>query len=408
MLFSFPPEDSLFGRAVPREIASVRARDTRLRAARRNLRDRFPHADLLRQQDVRVKGVSNEAWFAYRDGRAAASAPSTAWWEERGVARVVANASGRLTHPNAACRALLGIPRSDGQLPMTRDFMPETTCRELADGAEWLAGIHDGTSSTIVRSASNGVIDAEFRVVRDGAGSGRHDLWLRTFADRDADDDRRAISASPIARLSAAHQHLLLSAGTRRRLVAGERLRASVAGEPWAVLVVAGIVRLYVSTEGLEPTFQYGSQGSLLGTHSLGADESLALGFQTVTPSTVIQLDADRVVELAESDLPFARALAFDAQHLLQATLRLYAVRSAANLSQRLAREIMMLADLEPGVPLVSVTAQQLAECVGSIRESVGRTLADFRRRGWVATTYHGVIVLDPGALRALGAVDIA
>jgi CRP/FNR family transcriptional regulator len=291
---------------------------------------------------------------------------------------------------------------------MARDFMPETTCRELADGAEWLPDVRDGTSRTTVRSVDHGVMDAEFRAVWDGAGAGRHELWLRTFADRDADDERRAITSSPVAKLSPAHHQHLLSAGTRRRLAAGERLRASVAGEPWAVLVVAGIVRLYVSTEGLEPTFQYGSQGSLLGTHSVGVGERLALGFQTVTPSTVIQLDAASVAELAESDLPFARALASDARHLLQATLRLYAVRSAANLSQRLAREIMMRADLEPGVSLVSVTAQQLAECVGSIRESVGRTLADFRRRGWVATTYHGVIVLDPGALRALGAVDIA
>ena len=47
------------------------------------------------------------------------------------------------------------------------------------------------------------------------------------------------------------------------------------------------------------------------------------------------------------------------------------------------------------------VTEQQLADSVGSIRESVSRAMGDFRRHGWVATTRYGLIPLDADALRA-------
>ena len=78
--------------------------------------------------------------------------------------------------------------------------------------------------------------------------------------------------------------------------------------------------------------------------------------------------------------------------------------RASFSLPQRLAREILLLADLQPDEVLVPVTEQQLADGVGSIRESIGRTIGEFRRNAWLATTRHGVIVLDAQSLRHLSA----
>jgi CRP-like cAMP-binding protein len=65
-----------------------------------------------------------------------------------------------------------------------------------------------------------------------------------------------------------------------------------------------------------------------------------------------------------------------------------------------LPREILLLAEMEHSLPLVPVTEQQLADGVGSLRESVARAIAGLRRRGWLATTRYGIIVLDAVALR--------
>jgi CRP-like cAMP-binding protein len=87
--------------------------------------------------------------------------------------------------------------------------------------------------------------------------------------------------------------------------------------------------------------------------------------------------------------------------------VRSFAGRSATNLKQRLAREIMLLSDLQPEDKLVSVTEQQLADGVGSIRESIGRTIGDLRREGSIATTRHGLFVLDGAILRRAGDVGL-
>ena len=55
----------------------------------------------------------------------------------------------------------------------------------------------------------------------------------------------------------------------------------------------------------------------------------------------------------------------------------------------------------------VPVTEQQLADGVGSIRESIGRSIGDLRRDGSIATTRHGLLILDKDRLRNLGSVGM-
>jgi CRP-like cAMP-binding protein len=179
-----------------------------------------------------------------------------------------------------------------------------------------------------------------------------------------------------------------------------------VAGEPWAVLVVSGIVRLYLGTDGVEPTLLHGTHGALLGTHWVPTDESFAVGLQSVTPATLLQLPSLRVPELLASDPGFATAVRDEGQAQLHELIGSFAARTGLSLPERLAREILVLADLQPDQVLVPVTEQQLADAIGSIRESIGRTIADFRRDGWLATTRHGVIVLDRAALSRLARLN--
>ena len=48
----------------------------------------------------------------------------------------------------------------------------------------------------------------------------------------------------------------------------------------------------------------------------------------------------------------------------------------------------------------------QLADGLGSIRESVARTIGDFRRHGWIITTRYGIVLRDREAVAAYGAVS--
>ena len=232
-------------------------------------------------------------------------------------------------------------------------------------------------------------------------GTGDYRIEARTLDERDAALTRAAIALG-LGAASSAERKKLLGQGTRHELGPGEGLGAQGHGH-WAVLVLAGIVRLLVRADGVEPTLAYAGHGALLGSHLMPSDDSVPIDFQALTPSVVMQLPAQSILDLIQTEGPFTRSVVDHAQTLMGSTVSTLAARSSSDLPERLAREIVLLSELYPSRGLIPVTEQQLADGVGSIRKSVARTLGGFRRRGWVATTNHGLIVLDDDELRRSG-----
>jgi CRP/FNR family transcriptional regulator len=253
-----------------------------------------------------------------------------------------------------------------------------------------------------LRLPSGQRLDIEFHVRPDGAPQ-RFEVALRSLADRDRANDWMALGQSALGSMPTALLKELSRSGIRRKLGSGERLATSLTDDAWVVLITAGIMRLYVAMDGYEPTLAYGNRGSLFGTHAFVPDEALLLGLQAVTPSVVLQLSTRRVGELAKSNRTFARALSGDVQLQLREVVRSLAAHAAGDLRQRLAREIVVLSDLHAHDELLPVTEQQLADGIGSIRESIGRSIGDLRRDGSIATTRHGLLILDKGRLREAG-----
>jgi CRP-like cAMP-binding protein len=403
---SIPGTDTLFRHTVDRHVRSVRWRGATLRAARRSLRQRYPDAELSCQGDGGIRGESVELWFAYRDGRTEANAPQARWWDDRGLARVVVAATGRLIGANAPCRRLLGLnPGNAGALTLCDLVSPELY-QELWLESKRLSPTETLDGSLPLRLPSGRRLDIEFHARRDGTAR-RFEVAMRSIADRDRANDQMALEQSALGSMPAALLTELLRSGVRRKLRSGERLAKSLTDDAWVVLVTAGVMRLYVAMDGYEPTLAYGNAGSLFGTHAMDRSDTFLLGLQSVTPSVVLQLSVRRVQELAKSNTAFARALSEDVQIHLREVVRSFAAHAAGNLRQRLAREIARLSDLEADDEFVSVTEQQLADGVGSIRESIGRSIGDLRRDGSIATTRHGLLILDKGRLRIVGSVGM-
>jgi CRP-like cAMP-binding protein len=396
-----PPTDRLFRRVADRQVRSVRLKGTTLRAARRALRLRYPGAELSRQRDVTVRGKPIELWFAYRDGRTQALATSGRWSDQKGWATIVVEASGRLARADARSRRLLELP--SGRIPSVSlaDLVSRELRQEICVASRSLTSQPEFGGAVPVRLPTGKRLDIEFAGKSDGPQ--RVSLSIRTYADRDEANDRRAFAQSSLGSMSPAIQKELLRSSTRRKLAPGERLVAPLAEDSWVVLVTAGIVRLFIAMDGFEPTILYGNAGSLFGSHAMVAPEPLLVGLQSVTPSVVLQLSARRVEELTGSNRAFGRAVSTDLQLQLQELVRAFAARPAASLRQKLAREIMRLSDLQPSDRLLAVTEQQLADGVGSIRESIGRSIGDLRREGCIATTRYGLLILDKGKLREAG-----
>jgi CRP/FNR family transcriptional regulator len=337
-------------------------------------------------------------WFAYRDGRSAVLAPEASWWDDRGLARAVVDGSGRLVGSNARCRDLLDVNPRDAATMSLRDLVSPELFRELLRESMRRPASETWVGSLPLRLPRRQRLDIEFHVRPDTRQ--RFKVTMRSFADRDRANDWLALRQSALGSVPATLLKELFRSGTRRVLGSGERFAKSLTDDAWVVLVTAGIMRLYLALDGSEPTLAYGNFGSLFGTHAVVPADTLLLGLQAVTPGVVLQLSARRVAEMAESNPTFMRALSGDVQLQLREVVRSFGEHAAGDLRQRLARQIGVLSDLHAHDELVPVTEQQLADGVGSIRESIGRSIGDLRRGGSIATTRHGLLVLDKSRLR--------
>jgi CRP-like cAMP-binding protein len=401
-IVSIPAMDQLFRHTVDRLVRSARKRGGTLRGVRKALRERYPESELSCQRGGNIRGKSVDVWFAYREGRAEAIAPQASWWDERGLARGVLDTSGRLTRANAAFRRLLELPPEDGGAITVRDIVSRELLQEISLESKRRPTREAWVGSLPLRLQSGRRVDVEFNVRRDRTRQG-FDVVVRSLADRDRANDWIALEQSPLGSMPVAVLTELFRDGVRRKLGSGERLATSLTDDAWVVVITAGIVRLYVALDGYEPTLAYGNFGSLFGTHVFVPTETFLLGLQAVTPSVMLQLSTRRVTELAKSKPAFAQALSGDVQLQLREVVRSFAAHAAGDLLQRLAREIVVLSDLHTDDEHLPVTEQQLADGIGSIRGSVGRSVGDLRRDGLIATTRHGLLVLDKDGLREAG-----
>jgi CRP-like cAMP-binding protein len=244
----------------------------------------------------------------------------------------------------------------------------------------------------------------EFRIDWDAGGQDRHRFAARTFDERSAAHYERALRDSSLGVLPLGRRAEILQSSRLTTLERGQRLRESIVGGPWTALVVCGVARLYVARDSVEPTVKHAPPGTLLGSHIGPEGSPLVIGLQAVTPCRVVRLDPGRVTRMLEAEGAFSAAIGADAREMLAALIDTYAVRSAARLGRRLARDLSALADLHGEGGFVPVTEQQLADGLGSIRESVARTIGGFRRRGWIATTRYGIFLRDRKAVAAFGA----
>lgn len=401
MLLAHPRDDDLFERIAIHQVRLVDSGSRTMGSARRALRRCYAAADLHRQTGVQIDGVPTTVWFAYRDGRLSAALPTERWWSGSNVATATLQRSGQITSANPEFRTLAGLPPiATGAESVADNFGPDL-CAELRRIVRSLPVAGELRGAMPVRLPWGKKRPLEFHA-EWSTKDGEFRVAIRSLEDRD-DAMTRSAASTGLAAASRTGRQRLMTLARRTELEPGQGLGSRAEGR-WAIVVVAGIVRLFIHADSVEPTLAYASHGALLGSHLVPREDLIPMRLQALTPSVVLQLPAQSIEELMEAEPPFTQAVLNQGQALLGSTISTLAARTAADLPQRLAREVTLLGDLHPTGGLIPVTEQQLADGVGSIRESVARALGAFRRRGWIATTSHGLIVLDGDALRQAAA----
>jgi CRP-like cAMP-binding protein len=165
-------------------------------------------------------------------------------------------------------------------------------------------------------------------------------------------------------------------------------------------LIASGRVQLYRTTgDGRRYVVATLGQGSMFGEESLlggvGPDTSAV----ALEPCTVWTMPRQKALEISSTDAMFGFGLMQAmGQRVLEAENRLEQM-AYSTIASRLAGLLLELGSGDSrGV--VRATHQELADMLGTWRETISKTLQDFRRRGLVASGRRQLTLLDEEGLQ--------
>ncbi|MEH6646302.1 Crp/Fnr family transcriptional regulator [Sulfitobacter sp.] len=147
--------------------------------------------------------------------------------------------------------------------------------------------------------------------------------------------------------------------------------------------------------------------GALFGEISLFDPGDRTATATAVEPSTVLRVGNSDVLDQVRKNPEFA----VDMIHLAGQRLRWMGqqIHEQVFLSMptRLARKVLYLSlEHANGLTKLNMSQAELAEFVGATRESVSKTLAEWKRIGLIEASRGGLVVLDRSALTVLAQPD--
>ncbi|WP_064972443.1 Crp/Fnr family transcriptional regulator [Modestobacter caceresii] len=196
-----------------------------------------------------------------------------------------------------------------------------------------------------------------------------------------------------------------------RTAPAGTLLWSPHEPRPVLFIVKVGSVRIYrLSPEGRRLTLAVLGPGALFGEMEL-IGQRMGEGFaETLEPSVLCLMSEQDVRSMLLSDTRIATRMITGLGRRLAEVEQRLADTVLKTVPQRVAGVLCRLATAAPpetGLfpqrgPHIRLTHEQLAELVGTTRETATKLLGDFRATGLVGLRRGGIVVLDLEGLRAV------
>ena len=165
-------------------------------------------------------------------------------------------------------------------------------------------------------------------------------------------------------------------------------------------LVTRGRVQLYrTGKDGRRLVVAALGPGSMFGEASLLGGQAPSMHAVCLESCTAWILPGEAALEISATDALFGFGLVQAMGQRVRETEDRLAQTAYSTVASRLAALLLELGGDDPH-PAVRATHYELADMLGTWRETVSKTLQDFRRRGWVASGRGKLVVLDREGLR--------
>ena len=205
------------------------------------------------------------------------------------------------------------------------------------------------------------------------------------------------------AGLSEADMTAIGHATTMTRCVRGQQVLSPDDPPDRIHIIKAGRERVdRTSPDGKQLTLDIFEKGTILGDMGLLGQDRIAEAYgEAIDDGVICTITPDELRRLIERYPVIGVNVIRHLSRRLQAAEREIEAMAYQRVDQRLARRLLDLGRRfgvkgEGGTRIdTRLTQQELAELVGTTRETLAHTLADFRRRGLLDAAHHQVVIRD-------------
>ena len=179
-------------------------------------------------------------------------------------------------------------------------------------------------------------------------------------------------------------------------------------------IVKKGRVRVFrITPDGKQLTLDIHEKGTILGDMELLGQDRLPEAYaETIEDAVICTITPDELRRLIERYPTIGINIIQHLSRRLDAAERELEAMAYQRVDQRLARKLLDLSQrfgvkTERGTLIQArLTQQELAEMVGTTRETLAHTLGDFRRHDLIDTEHHQVVIRDAERLAGIAEGD--
>jgi CRP-like cAMP-binding protein len=166
--------------------------------------------------------------------------------------------------------------------------------------------------------------------------------------------------------------------------------------------IIDGKVKKYkVDKEGKEHIIYVANAGEILGYHAILAEDRYPDSASTLEKSRIAFIPKEDFLNTLQQSSVLSKRLLKTLSHEFAVMANSLSVFAQKSVRERLALQLIVLREkykvnFQPGMPVeINISRDDLANIVGTVRESAVRILTEFKEAGILETKGRKIIVLD-------------
>jgi CRP-like cAMP-binding protein len=213
-------------------------------------------------------------------------------------------------------------------------------------------------------------------------------------------------SESVLKDLPAEDFELLTANKTEQLYSKGEIIFREAAYPAGIFYIIEGKVKKYkVDKDGREQIIYVANQGEILGYHAILSEDRYPDSAAALEKSRIAFIPREDFLNTLQQSAVLSKRLLKTLSHEFAVLANSISAFAQKSVRERLALQLIVLREkykvnFQPGMPVeINISRNDLANIVGTVRESAVRILTEFKEAGIVQTKGRKIIVLDVNQL---------